>query len=162
VLARLGEVSQARDIADKVDRKYPFHEINHSYSIALTQAAIALENKDPDRAIASLEISKSHEMGAGVLAPAYLRGLAFLQAGNPSNAAAEFQNIMAHPTLVDNRITGALARLQLGRAQAMMGDKNAALKSYQGFLTLWKDGDPDVPSTSKPKTSTRSCNSRCT
>ena len=40
---------------------------------------------------------------------------------------------------------GALAHLQLGRAQAMMGDKAAALKAYQDFLTLWKDADPDIP-----------------
>jgi hypothetical protein len=36
-------------------------------------------------------------------------------------------------------------RLQFGRAQAMMGDKGAARKSYQDFLTLWKDADPDIP-----------------
>jgi hypothetical protein len=27
----------------------------------------------------------------------------------------------------------------------MAGDKEAARKSYQDFLTLWKDADPDVP-----------------
>ena len=27
----------------------------------------------------------------------------------------------------------------------MMGDKEAARKSYQDFLTLWKDADPDIP-----------------
>ena len=26
-----------------------------------------------------------------------------------------------------------------------MGDKEAARKSYQDFLTLWKDADPDIP-----------------
>jgi hypothetical protein len=27
----------------------------------------------------------------------------------------------------------------------MMGDKAAARKSYQDFLTRWKDADPDIP-----------------
>ena len=27
----------------------------------------------------------------------------------------------------------------------MMGNKAAARKSYQDFLNLWKDSDPDVP-----------------
>ncbi|HME57461.1 MAG TPA: hypothetical protein VKF63_03925 [Terracidiphilus sp.] len=31
------------------------------------------------------------------------------------------------------------------RAQTMMGDKAAARKSYQDFLTLRKDADPDIP-----------------
>jgi hypothetical protein len=33
----------------------------------------------------------------------------------------------------------------LPRAQATMGDKAAARKSYQDFLTLWKDADLDIP-----------------
>jgi eukaryotic-like serine/threonine-protein kinase len=27
----------------------------------------------------------------------------------------------------------------------MTGDKVAARQSYQDFLTLWKDADPDIP-----------------
>ena len=27
----------------------------------------------------------------------------------------------------------------------MMGHKEAARKSYQDFLTLWKNADPDIP-----------------
>ena len=27
----------------------------------------------------------------------------------------------------------------------MRGDKAAARKAYQDFLTLWKDADPDIP-----------------
>jgi eukaryotic-like serine/threonine-protein kinase len=42
-------------------------------------------------------------------------------------------------------ITGALARLQLGRAERLMGDNASARKSYEEFLNIWKDADPDVP-----------------
>ena len=37
------------------------------------------------------------------------------------------------------------AWLQLGRAQKMMGDEAAARKSYETFLDLWKNADPDIP-----------------
>jgi cytochrome c-type biogenesis protein CcmH/NrfG len=40
---------------------------------------------------------------------------------------------------------GALAQLGLGRAYAMQGDIAKARVSYQDFLTLWKDADPDIP-----------------
>ena len=81
----------------------------------------------------------------GRLYPVYMRGLCYLQARQAQQAAAEFQKILDHYGVVGNFIIGALAHLQLGRAQAMMGDKEAARKSYQDFLTLWKDADPDIP-----------------
>ena len=31
------------------------------------------------------------------------------------------------------------------RTQVLMGDKAATRKSYNDFLTLWKDADPDIP-----------------
>ncbi len=40
---------------------------------------------------------------------------------------------------------GALARLQLGRAYALSGDKVKAQGAYQDFLTLWKDAGSDIP-----------------
>jgi hypothetical protein len=68
-----------------------------------------------------------------------------LQLGQGRQAAAEFQKLIDHPSVVQLHHQGALARLQLGRAQAMMGEKAAALQSYQNFLTLWKDADPGIP-----------------
>jgi hypothetical protein len=38
-----------------------------------------------------------------------------------------------------------LAWLQLGRAQQMMDDDAAARKSYETFLDLWQNADPDIP-----------------
>jgi tetratricopeptide (TPR) repeat protein len=42
-------------------------------------------------------------------------------------------------------ITGPLARLQLGRAQRLMGDYASARESYEEFLNIWKDADLDIP-----------------
>jgi hypothetical protein len=41
-------------------------------------------------------------------------------------------------------VTGALARLQLGRAYALSGDTDKAKGAYRDFLTLWKDADPEI------------------
>ena len=47
--------------------------------------------------------------------------------------------------IVLNFLTRLLVHRQLGRAYAMQGDSAKARAAYQDFLTLWKDGDPDIP-----------------
>ena len=77
--------------------------------------------------------------------PAYLRGLAYLQLKEGSLAAAEFREVLDHSGVVRGFVTGALSILQLARAQVAMHDEEAARKSYEDFLTLWKNADPDLP-----------------
>jgi hypothetical protein len=43
------------------------------------------------------------------------------------------------------RTPWALAHLGLARAYSVPGDGDKAQASYQDFLTLWKDADPDIP-----------------
>jgi hypothetical protein len=68
-----------------------------------------------------------------------------MQAGQAQQATREFQSVLDHPGITLGFVMAPLAHLQLGRAQVMMGDKMAARKSYDDFLTLWKDADPDIP-----------------
>jgi tetratricopeptide (TPR) repeat protein len=77
--------------------------------------------------------------------PVYVRGLAYLASHRGEEAAAEFQKILDHRGIVVNEPIGALAHLQLGRAYAMQGDTAKAEATYQDFLTLWKDADPNIP-----------------
>jgi eukaryotic-like serine/threonine-protein kinase len=74
----------------------------------------------------------------GSLYPAYVRGLAYLAARRGREAAAEFQKILEHRGIVTSNPVGALARLQLGRAYALAGDKEKARAAYNDFFTLWK------------------------
>jgi len=74
-----------------------------------------------------------------------VRGEAYLDARQGSEAVAEFQKILDHRGIVLNEPIGALAHLQLGRAYAMQGNTAKSRAAYQAFLTLWKDADPDIP-----------------
>jgi hypothetical protein len=100
------------------------------------------------------------------MCPAYLRGEAYLMLHDSNRAAAEFQKFIDHRGVVMNFPWGALARLGLARAYALEAGVGAGLvpaqghpqgaplqqdalakarAAYQGFLTLWKDADPDIP-----------------
>jgi len=91
--------------------------------------------------------------------PTFVRGEAYLAAGQGNESAAEFQKIIDHSGIVWNCWTGALAHLGVARANALQArtlqgqgqgaDAAAArvraLAAYKDFLTLWKDADPDIP-----------------
>jgi eukaryotic-like serine/threonine-protein kinase len=151
-LARVGDAPQAQKLADKINQDYPLDTLMQGYWLPTIRAAIALDRGNAQQAIAELE-GAAYELGTtmparflgGPMYPVYLRGLAYLKSGQGKPAAAELQKMLDHRCLVGNYVSGALARLQLGRAQAMMGDKVAARKSYQDFLAPWKDADPDIP-----------------
>jgi eukaryotic-like serine/threonine-protein kinase len=121
-----------------------------------------LNQKNPAPALLALQSASAIESGSipfgnniSCLYPAYVRGEAYLAAGQGTEAAVEFQKIVDHTGTVWNCWTGALARLGVARANALQSRaaKGAeadaarvrALAAYKDFLTLWKDADPDVP-----------------
>lgn len=74
-----------------------------------------------------------------------MRGEAYLAANQGAAAAAEFQKILDHRGIVLSDPVDVLAKLQLGRAYALMGDKDKAKSAYQRLLTVWANADPDLP-----------------
>jgi tetratricopeptide (TPR) repeat protein len=149
LFARTGEVAKAQRLSDTISREFPQDTMTQNYFLPVIRAAIRLKQNDPAGGIEILRVTTKYELGGAGLYnsvyPAYLRGLAYLQMGNGDLAAPEFQKLLDHPGVVGRFITGALAQLQLARAQAMTGDKVAARQSYQKFLSLWKDADADIP-----------------
>ena len=135
-LARAGETTQATYLADRLSQKWPLATILQDYELPSVRAAALLWEKSPLEAINMLKVAAQNELGGAdivYLYPIYIRGEAYLQAGQAAQAAAEFQKMLDHPGIVLNFVTGALAHLQLGRAQVMMGDKDAARKVVSGL-----------------------------
>src|SRR3979411_110564 len=85
----------------------------------------------------------------------YVRGNAYLAAGQGTAAAAEFQEILDHSGIVWKCWTGALAHLGVARANALESrtskgaDADAAraraLAASKDCLTRWRDADSDIP-----------------
>jgi serine/threonine protein kinase/tetratricopeptide (TPR) repeat protein len=147
VLARSGgPPKNTRALLVKMRRSFPLDTMLQNYELPILEATVELHSGDPRQAIRELRVLAPYELSDWwCLYPIYLRGIAYLELHQGEQAAQEFQKIIRHPGIVITNIWGALAHLQLARAQAIMGDKHAARKSYEDFLTLWKDADPDIP-----------------
>jgi eukaryotic-like serine/threonine-protein kinase len=139
------EIAQAEKLAAKLGQEYPMDTIVQRCSLPTIRAVISLKNNNPRRTIEMLDGATPYIDECGSLYPAYLRGQAYLRLRRGQQAAAEFQEVLDNPGMNLNNIIGALAHLQLGRAQILVGDKAAARKAYKDFLTLWKDADSDIP-----------------
>ena len=148
-LARSGRTDEAERIADEVSQEAPLDTIVQKYPVPTVRAAVKLQQHDPNAAIDLLRGTSQYDLAFTLsfdyLYPAYIRGLAYLELGDGRSAAGEFQKLIDNPGLCWEFITGPLARLQLGRAQKMMGDSVSARKSYEEFLYIWKDADSDLP-----------------
>jgi len=148
-LARSGQVAEAGSLADQISAERPDDTLVRHYFIPTIRASIKLRQHDPAAAIDLLRGTAKYDLAfTGVVDsvyPAYIRGLAYVAIGDGQSATAQFQKLIDNPGFSVRHVIGPLARLQLGRAQKMMGDNESALKSYEEFLSIWKDADPDIP-----------------
>lgn len=150
-LARAGDATRAQSLADELNRQFPSNTFMQRYWLPTIRGSIELARNNPAKAVDALK-SVSYELGdadagtlAGNLYPVYVRGQAYLGMRQGKAAAAEFQKFLDHPSIVLNSPLGALAHLGLARAYSIQGDMAKARKSYQDFLTVWKDADADIP-----------------
>ncbi|HKM46440.1 MAG TPA: serine/threonine-protein kinase [Terriglobales bacterium] len=161
-LAMAGDMARAESLAQDLGKRFPLDTQMQALWLPAIQAQLALTRKNPAFALNALQVASPIEL-AGIsfgnipscLYHVYVRGEAYLAAGQGSAAAAEFQKVIDHSGIVWNCWTGALAHLGVARANALTartsqgadGDaaRVRALAAYKDFLTLWKDADPDIP-----------------
>jgi serine/threonine protein kinase/Flp pilus assembly protein TadD len=150
-LARAGDTAKAKRLVEQLEteRIASTDTMLKLYCLPTIQGAIEISKDNPSRGILDLEAAVPYELGGPLsfpyLYPVWVRGHAYMAAHNGVAAAAEFQKLIDHPGIVINQPIGSLAHLELGRAYALSGDNVKARASYQNFLTLWKDADPDIP-----------------
>jgi DNA-binding winged helix-turn-helix (wHTH) protein/tetratricopeptide (TPR) repeat protein len=160
-LAMSGDTAQAEFLAQDLRKRFPMDTQVQSLWLPAIEGQLALDKKKPTAALNVLQAASAVEFGQipfvnniSCLYSVYVRGEAYLAAGQAEAAAAEFQKILAHSGIVWNCWTGALGHLGVARANALQvrtsqgADADAArvraLAAYKDFLTLWKDGDPEI------------------
>lgn len=160
--AMAGDRAQAESLARDVNNRYPFGTQLQGLWLPTIQASLEINRKNSVQAVNVLEKALPIEYAqinfinqVSCLYPTYVRGQAYLAAGQSKEAAAEFQKILDHNGMVWNCWTGALARLGVARANALEAKslrgadadlaRSRSLAAYKDFLTLWKDADPDIP-----------------
>ncbi len=160
--ATSGETARAESLAKDLNLRYPLDTQMQSLWLPAVHAQLALGSAQPQAAVNALQAASGIELGQitfvnnlSCLYDVYIRGEAYLAAGQSSASANEFQKIIDHSGIVWNCWTGALAHLGVARANAMQAktskaaDADAArvraLAAYKEFFSLWKDADSDIP-----------------
>ncbi|HET7696632.1 MAG TPA: protein kinase [Vicinamibacterales bacterium] len=149
-----GDLAQSRALADDLARGFPEDTSVQFMYLPTLRALFALNDRDAAGALQALQIAAQHDLALGAIGfvgrfgglyPVYVRGVSYLAAGRPAEAAAEFERILAHRSIVLVDPMDAMARLQLARARALSGEKAKAKSAYEDLLTLWRNADADIP-----------------
>jgi serine/threonine protein kinase len=125
--AMAGDAAQAESLSQDLGKRYPLDTQMRLLWLPAILAQLALDRKNPSEAINHLQpATPPIEFGAilfvinaSCLYPTYVRGEAYLAAGQGSAASAEFRKILDHSGIVWNCWTGALAHLGVARANAL-------------------------------------------
>jgi predicted Zn-dependent protease len=153
-LALSGDLEQSRSLAEDLAREFPEDTFVQFMYLPTLRALFSLNTHDPAAAIQALQIASRYDLHSGgigfigrfgALYPIYVRGVAYLAARQPTEAAAEFQRILDHRSIVLVDPMDAMARLQLARALALAGDTVKAKSAYNDLFALWKNADPKIP-----------------
>ncbi len=153
-LALSGNFSQSEALAGNLEKRFPEDTFAKFTYVPVLRALAALGRGNPSDALERLQMAFRYEVASnglnfnyylGGLHSAYVRGKALIAEHRYPEAAVEFQKILDHRGIVGLDPIGALAHLQLGRTYTLAGDNARARSAYEGFFTLWKDADLDVP-----------------
>jgi serine/threonine protein kinase/tetratricopeptide (TPR) repeat protein len=152
-LALNGDSKGSQALMEDLEKRFPEDTIVKFNYVPTLRAQLALiEPGGAEQAIEALATAGPYELGVPgsstfwtSLYPVYVRGEAYLAAGDGAKAAAEFQKMADWAGVVVNEPIGALAQLGLARAHVKAGDVKKGKELYDRFFALWKDADGGIP-----------------
>ncbi|HZS10001.1 MAG TPA: winged helix-turn-helix domain-containing protein [Blastocatellia bacterium] len=142
-LALCGAGAQSQTLADELARRYPKDTLLNAVWLPVIRANIELERGHPEVALQLLRSVGADEAASDFWVP-YLRAQACLRQHKPGEAMTELQKILDHRGYDPLSPFYPRAYLELARATALAGDTARSRQSYEAFLSLWKDADPDL------------------
>ena len=142
ISALIGNGSRALTLADELTHSYPENVLIQSLYIPEVRGALEFTRKRPTAVMNLLHSTIPYEATDPL--PNYLRGLAYLQANDAEHSAMEFQNVISRQGTFQISPIYAASYVGYSRALAVQGKAKESLHSYEKFLALWKDADPDI------------------
>ena len=137
-----GETAQAELLTTKLDRMSPEDTVQQKVYLPVMRSNIERARGNAIKAADLLIPALQYQ---GTLDVNYQLAQAYLAAGAPAKAAAQFEELLGHRGSGWWHIYAPLAQLGLARSYAMQGDSEKSRQAYDGFFSTWKDADPTIP-----------------
>jgi serine/threonine protein kinase/predicted Zn-dependent protease len=128
-LVQSGLPAEAEPLLANLEKRFPEDTYVKFTYLPVVRGLIAIGKQQPAAALTLLEAAAPYELGIpgswsgffGNLYPVYVRGEAYLAAGDSSRAAAEFQKIVANRAVVFADPVGAIAPQRLATIRKLPG-----------------------------------------
>ena len=146
VFANSGDLRRADEYARQAAQQSESDFGMTRITLPTARAAAALQRHDPAATLRELHDVEPYDLSwITELAPAYYRGIAYLQLKRPAEAQKQFQKVLDHWATRPEAAYIPLSHLALARSDLLLDDRVAARVEYEKFFALWKDADPDIP-----------------
>jgi len=142
-LAEIGDAGHGEALLRRDLAKAPTDTLLTQVFAPEQRAAAALRQGRPADAVKALRSAAPYELRTYDVP--YLRGQAYLAAGDAAHAAAEFHKVVDNPGVEPVSVLYPLAELGLARADRLQGDAAASRRAYERFFNEWKDADVELP-----------------
>jgi eukaryotic-like serine/threonine-protein kinase len=142
LLAETGEEGKAQGLASEAAKRAPNDRYVQSAMLPSVRATIEMNHGRGEKAIELMSAAAPYDRTLpGVRR---VRGLAYLVARRGPDAVQELRAILDLRWVDPTSPIFSILHLDLARAYALSGDTANSRQSYQDFLALWKDADPDL------------------